>query len=261
MARDSLAIAFVRPSRLARRLDLYQPVTMGSALAVALGAAIVIGLIVVMMFLFARVEWFGPLVAGLAVLGLAIIAWRGARNQMRTISVLRTSRIGFMRVACRTPGRATDVVLGKRREYWRGEAQRRRACLSWAAVPLGFWTGILVAWAMVVGVLFSQRLSDSGFSLLLMVLCYGVLLGVPIHWGRHRRQLAEAAIEDGRCANCGYALGDIPPGLATAPVAGPAICPECATEWPLVPPATPAELRERLERRHRSHEELQATAR
>lgn len=73
----------------------------------------------------------------------------------------------------------------------------------------------------------------------------GIVAGFTGIWYSHRRygvvcRGLGASLQSRSCPDCGYPLGDIPPGIDPSLLggvnAGPARCHECGTPWPLVPP-------------------------
>jgi len=64
---------------------------------------------------------------------------------------------------------------------------------------------------------------------------------LPLVWLEHRWKARIFGMLHGHCRQCRH---DLTPLMGENHTAGPRRCPECGSHWPLVPPPTPAELRE-----------------
>ncbi|MFG0285988.1 MAG: hypothetical protein ACF8R7_16345 [Phycisphaerales bacterium JB039] len=108
-----------------------------------------------------------------------------------------------------------EVELRRRRQRWRQQADMPGCLLGLAiaTVVLTLWvlaTSGSLAWAMV-----------------------GVVAAAMMFTHYRRLRRAHRAVHLSKCPDCQYPLTDL---RHDAPSAGPAHCPECGADWPLVPP-------------------------
>ena len=108
-----------------------------------------------------------------------------------------------------------EAALRRRRAYWRQQADMPGCLLGLAIATVALMLWVLAtsrspAWAL------------------------GGLLAAAWMFAHYRRlRRARWAVHLSKCPDCHYPLADL---RHDAPSAGPAHCPECGADWPLVPP-------------------------
>jgi hypothetical protein len=120
-------------------------------------------------------------------------------------------------------------------------SDRDSGCLDFAVLPIELLNFAEVFWVLPV---------------LLVVLAVvaaplvPVLLLPPLVFAFRRRRVRgrlRDALSLRSCPDCGYDLKGhdpaLPPGMLGSTDVGPALCPECGSPWPLVPPPTRGEAR------------------
>jgi hypothetical protein len=147
---------------------------------------------------------------------------------------------------------ACAAILDARNTHWQSLPKKRRVLDTAVAnsprqiklqVGFGLVMSLFLLSSMPLGILNNSLLHTA--SIVLLYVAIGFLFT-----SRRTGQNADAARLRGCCPDCDFSLAGLERPLPLRTLThegrpldiGPALCPECGTHWPLIPPPTPAEL-------------------